>query len=700
MINITPGLNSKPASTERLIEFFQSESKYCGIVYTGYPILSTPQENLTIDAIWISREYGIVIFDIIEGTNLDDRQEVQNNLYNKIKSKLAQYSTLNIRRDLAVNIEVITYAPVSQPTNDHEFLVATTNKQLLDIISRLPKWDHDELFEYTLSVIQSIIRLKSATIRSNVTKSDSRGAKLKTLEDTIANLDTQQEKAVIRYHEGPQRIRGLAGSGKTIVLALKAAYLHALNPEWNIIVTYHTRSLKKLLTDNIETFFFEHKSERPNWNKLRIIHAWGSRTAPGLYYEVCENYGIEYFDFKAAELLRNRTLQLKSTPFEMICKKALEEIKEFNPVYDAILVDEAQDLSSSFLKLCFNLLKEPKRLIYAYDELQKLDEGVSLPNPVEIFGKSADDIILHKCYRNSRPVLVTAHALGFGIYRNQNKGLVQFFDKPQLWNDVGYNVEQGVLRGRERVKLARTNESSPKHLEQHSPIDDLIIFKDFSNSEEQAKWVAEQITKNINDDELLPTDIVVINPLAPTTKKDVSLIRSILFDNKISSHITGEFDADIFFRDDSIAFSGIFRAKGNEVPMVYIVNADSCYSGILNSNLDLKKKRNTLFTAITRSKAWVRCVGIGDNMQELIKEYESVKSNDFALAFVYPTEEEISKINLIHRDLTEDEKIRYREDIKALQTITKIIKRINSGDANISDYPEELQEILREFYEE
>ncbi len=46
----------------------------------------------------------------------------------------------------------------------------------------------------------------------------------------------------------------------------------------------------------------------------------------------------------------------------------------------------------------------------------------------------ARDLILEKCYRNSRPVLVTAHALGFGIYRKpsgeNDPGLVQMFENP------------------------------------------------------------------------------------------------------------------------------------------------------------------------------------------------------------------------------------------------------------------------------
>ncbi|MFW8172261.1 hypothetical protein ACOID1_30375, partial [Klebsiella pneumoniae] len=57
-------------------------------------------------------------------------------------------------------------------------------------------------------------------------------------------------------------------------------------------------------------------------------------------------------------------------------------------LYDVILADEAQDFAPSFLKLCYSMLKPPKRLVYAYDELQNLS-GTSLPPPEEIFGNDA-----------------------------------------------------------------------------------------------------------------------------------------------------------------------------------------------------------------------------------------------------------------------------------------------------------------------
>ncbi len=48
--------------------------------------------------------------------------------------------------------------------------------------------------------------------------------------------------------------------------------------------------------------------------------------------------------------------------------------------------------------------------------------------------KQKQDVVLNTCYRNSRPILASAHALGFGIYRDQ--GLVQMFDESQLWLDI------------------------------------------------------------------------------------------------------------------------------------------------------------------------------------------------------------------------------------------------------------------------
>ncbi len=53
--------------------------------------------------------------------------------------------------------------------------------------------------------------------------------------------------------------------------------------------------------------------------------------------------------------------------------------------------------------------------------------------------------------------------------------------------------------------------------------------------------------------------------------------------------------------------TGIYRAKGNKAGFVLVMNAQDCCKSCI-----LATVRNQLFTAITRSKAWVRVTGIGD----------------------------------------------------------------------------------------
>ena len=89
---------------------------------------------------------------------------------------------------------------------------------------------------------------------------------------------------------------------------------------------------------------------------------------------------------------------------------------------------------------------------------------------------------------------------------------------------------------------------------------------------------------------------------------------------------------------ESVAFTGIYRAKGNEAGMVYIINAQDCYDARDRRPTapNLARIRNRLFTAITRSKAWVRVLGVGEEMKLLKEEYDRLAKEDFKLQFAYP----------------------------------------------------------------
>lgn len=309
---------------------------------------------------------------------------------------------------------------------------------------------------------------------------------------------------------------------------------------------------------------------------------------------------------------------------------------------------------------------------------------------------ASQDIILEKCYRNSKPVLTAAHALGFGVYRNVDPktgtGLIQMFDDSQLWNEVGYSVIEGELEDGHDVTLERTNKSSPEFLSSHSEIDDLIQFLKFESDEDQAEWLVNQIQINLAEDELRVDDIIVINPNPLKTKKAVGPIRAGLFKHEINSHLTGvDTTPDIFFFPelDSIAFTGIYRAKGNEAGMVYIINAQDCYESFGS----LPTVRNQLFTAITRSKAWVRVLGVGENMEKLQQEFKRVKENQFRLKFSYPPAALRNKLNIVNRDMTDAEKKKIR---KADSSLQDLIKSLDKGEVHLDDFDSNQIEKLKE----
>ncbi|MDE2938292.1 MAG: ATP-binding domain-containing protein [Chloroflexota bacterium] len=669
-IDVVRGTTLKPASSGELARLLSSAPDLSGQLFIGYPILGTSTGSYPIDALLVSENGGVVIFDLVEGTDAGDYQERQDDSFNKLESKLKVYPQLNDRRHLRVPIETISFAPGVPflPQTGEGYRIAN-GQTIVDAVRQLQsnKLEHD-LYRSTLSAIESISTIRQGRARRTIEQSNSLGARLKRLEDSIATLDHQQSTAVIETVEGVQRIRGLAGSGKTIVLALKAAYLHAQHPDWRIAVTFNTRSLKGFFRRLIHNFFLDMTGEEPDWDRLRVIQGWGAPGGPdrdGLYFEFCRTHNLQYFDFGTAARMFGRVGTLGR-----ISDIALSHMQDPRELYDAVLVDEAQDFTPPFLRLCLSLLKEPKRLVYAYDELQSLS-GESLPSPEAMFGGVAAggaqiwgdnletegprrDIILQRCYRNSRPVLVTAHALGFGINRvpaeQSETGLIQMFDNPRLWMDVGYQVASGELEEGKEVVLRRTEDTSPSFLEEHSKIDELIQFHRFESEEDQARWLAVSIFNNLREEELRHDDIVVINPDPRSTRGKVGVVRRSLQEMGIHSHLAGvDTDADTFYRQDaaSITLTGIYRVKGNEAGMVYVINAQDCNLPAMN----LASIRNQLFTAITRSKSWVRVLGVGSPMDSLIEEYHRLKESEFVLRFLYPTAEQRENLRIVHRDM-------------------------------------------------
>jgi superfamily I DNA and RNA helicase len=704
-LDIVFGKKTNPVAVESLVSVLV-EQEWNGTLYLGYPVFANEDNSSVTDALLTCEEHGVVIFDL----NIDDFIELeegaiesaithrQRELRRKLNSRLVAYEHL-VKEDgisLGFPIQVITFLPQSIP-NVHLDSLATT-ATLLEKIQALPALNPKYVIPLNAAV-QKTAALKPKKKRLNVRNSDSMGSAIKYLESQIANLDRWQKNAAIESPEGPQRIRGLAGSGKTIILAMKAAYLHANDPEALIIVTFNTRSLYQQFKSLIRRFYFDQVSDEPNWDKLQVLHAWGSASNAGVYSLISAQTGVSPTPFGSA---RHRFGYADA--FKGVCTELVSHIKksESKPVFDYVLVDEAQDFPAAFFQLIYLSTKAPKKIVWAYDELQNLGDS-SMPSLDELFGVDGDglpvvemnnvdgqpkqDILLPVCYRNPPWLLTLALGLGLGTKLGNGK-FAQMFREPDFWREIGYECIHGNLALGNHVRLKRQADRSASFFDNVLTPMQSISWSVFDDFHAQAEWIANDIQKVTTTQELDLSDILIVIPDSLGASKIGAALSGHLEQRNIDSHIIGVTGSpDVVFVDDSVAMCSIYRAKGNEAPLVYVVSAEFC-----NAGFDLSKKRNILFTALTRAKAWVRICGVGASMKALAGEIESIAKDNYELDFNYPTQKQIEQIRSAYKERTSKEKRNVEKEIKSAQ---KLLQRLADGELDLGELPNDLAELLR-----
>ena len=138
MVNIIMGATNKPLASEKLKEYFQNNNQFQGELYIGYPIIGTVEGAYSIDALWISKDKGLVIFNLIENKNIDNYQNIQDDCANKVEAKLRGYKELMNKRKLCVDINVITFAPFVKNLKDlNEDYPLCNNNNLEEFIKKL-----------------------------------------------------------------------------------------------------------------------------------------------------------------------------------------------------------------------------------------------------------------------------------------------------------------------------------------------------------------------------------------------------------------------------------------------------------------------------------------------------------------------------------------------------------------------------------
>jgi len=444
----------------------------------------------------------------------------------------------------------------------------------------------------------------------------------------LKEFDNEQIAIGSEIPPGPQRIRGIAGSGKTILLAKKAAQLHAKNPEDDIVVTYFAKTLKQEIEETIEKEHRRLTGTKHDDEKLRVMHGWGGyRVDEGVYFEVARaSDGTFYNAGEAASLLDGSSGPLEK--LEAACSTLQQD--DIPELYDAILIDEGQDFGKHFYRMCYHALRKPdegrQRLIWAYDEAQTLGD-LEIPTAKEIFGEDEDgnplvrldgsyengiyrSQIMRKCYRSPRQVVMLANAFGMGVQRAQ--GVVDAITDQDQWDSIGYEVTGDFVTTDDAV-LHRPDAYSPHPLEEKDDAKPFVQFDSFEDKQTEIQYVVDQIEADISSEGLLPEDIMVIPLGTPNRAEEIGeQIAGKLEANEHDANRVWNGDRTVFDKPGEITLTRINRAKGNEAAMVYLVNVEEVGNEVGRFK-PLFTRRNEAFVGITRTRAWCQITGLGSN---------------------------------------------------------------------------------------
>lgn len=416
-------------------------------------------------------------------------------------------------------------------------------------------------------------------------------------------------------HEKRITIQGLAGTGKTELLLHKIKEIYTQSDDVKIAFTCHNKILAENLRTRIPEFFnFMRVQEQIKWEeKLWVMSSWGSRADrnSGVYSYICDFYNIPFERFSY------------STTFENVCKRAIENLREqgvLEPCFDYILIDESQDFTESFFKLCE--MVTDKCVYVAGDIFQNIfdSEDISRVEP---------QFLLNKCYRTDPKTLMCAHAIGMGLFEPHN--ILRWLTE-SAWEDCGYDIKKNngyydlyrkPLRRFEDlgdVKLTTLEVLPTKQEDYFEKIIETIKKIQKENVTVEAEDIGIMFLENTNQNYTLAKQLQI------EIKEQFGWDVNIGYETKEKVK-------------DTLFISNKNNVKGLEFPFVI------CFmQGRLTDNL---QTRNSIYMMLTRSfitSYFILPDDGADNVKYIMQGVKAVNENGF-LHVKEPTKEEQKKLN-------------------------------------------------------
>ncbi len=444
--------------------------------------------------------------------------------------------------------------------------------------------------------------------------------KLGALVDRLVNqekrLSAEQEELSRADFEGhPQLIRGVAGSGKTIVLANNAA-----------------RFVKRRLSRPTDLFAPE-KRKQPrigiicfnrslvSFIKQKVQQVFKTQMGldlddlPGTPVTIRHINGLFYFELSRSKggPLEYISTQTFKNPVNRAClyQKQLKRLAQKNPgryqdiLFDAIYVDEGQDFEPEEFKLLLDLIRPDektgeKSLVIFYDNAQNL-YGRRLPTWSSDVGidiaKGKRSRVMKQCFRNTRPIIELAFNVLLGAkapseMQVQTRGYADV--RTLLRNDL---VKE--LPDRWQVNFTERGGPPPKVME-------------FNYQGQKRKWITKEINRLIEVEQVRPEDIMILCKTKDEARKIGRFVqRGVKGIEGLVFPFANEMKDRYIFQKGHLTVSTIHSAKGYDAWIVFMTGVEQYDSDV--------KDRAVFYVGATRSKLLLNISGIARS-NSLLKE--------------------------------------------------------------------------------
>lgn len=427
--------------------------------------------------------------------------------------------------------------------------------------------------------------------------------------------DEQKELSRLGVGEYPRLIRGVAGSGKSIVLAnLVSRYLHRrlpsleeptlFPPELSVAVTCFNQSLVEFLQRKVAAAYREQTlhSEVPPEHVL-ITHL------NGLLFRLIRERGwpLEYISTRKIGDSEQRASEYR----QQIAKLAQTDPQRYHSLcFDAIFLDEGQDLEPEEYRLLLDLIRPhpvtgEKPLIIFYDDAQNLygrrrpvwrDLGIN----VAVGDRSR---VMRECFRNSRPIVELAFNVLLGS-RAPEAVRVQ----TRQYADLAYLKDRGLVEevgDHMRVGFAEREGERPG-------------IHTFDTEAQEVEWLADKVIDLIHGQQVRPEDILIAFYRSSTFQytRLQELIRARLPQIDFVLPFGDSPDKQQFiFKPGAVTISTVHGAKGYDAPVVFVAGVDRFD--------DNNAGRAAFYVATTRAKLILHLSGL-DRPGSLLDEALSV----------------------------------------------------------------------------